>query len=340
MDIKNVVEKIKFKFLDFTEDYLNGGKTSILTAVFSLIITFVVCIVVFFVSVQGAERVLVPNVVGETLTDALLKMQEKELYPKILLKYSDFPGDKGTILDQKPKAGSIVKAYRRVVLTVSRGIAIDYVEDYVGKNSDEVRNSLDLLFSGSSSLVEVLPFVYVKSEKTPGTIIAQFPEAGTSLDEKVKIQFIVSCGTEVEKIEMPKLENLNIEQLLSAMAEHKFILDLEAKESETALDKGRLVDVDKTKAEVEAYTRVNAILEIKPRNEKDENICGVFSCELADYPFPVPYVLSVQDPDGNTKVLISANHPGKKFTAPYIAKKNSTIILSVMGQEIAKFIVE
>ncbi|MDO4505783.1 MAG: PASTA domain-containing protein [Spirochaetales bacterium] len=340
MNIKDIIRKAKLEFSEFTGNYLNGGKTSVITAIVSLVITLVVCLAVFFASVQGAEKVLVPDVVGESLTDALLKMQAKELYPKIQLKYSDFPGDKGTILEQNPKAGAIVKAYRRVTLTVSRGIAIDFVEDYVGKNADEVRNSLDLLFSGSDSLVEVSPFVYVKDESTPGTIIAQYPEAGTSLAEKVKIQFVVSSGMETEKIEMPKLEGLNIEQLLSAMAEHKIILDLDVKEEENAPAKGKVGDVEKTKDEVEAYTRVNAILEVKPRQEKNEMVQGIFSCILTDYPFPVPYVLTAKDTEGKTAVLISANHPGKNFTVPYNVKKGTTLVLSVMGNETAKVVVE
>lgn len=340
MNIKDIIRKAKLEFSEFTGNYLNGGKTSVITAIVSLVITLVVCLAVFFASVQGAEKVLVPDVVGESLTDALLKMQAKELYPKIQLKYSDFPGDKGTILEQNPKAGAIVKAYRRVTLTVSRGIAIDFVEDYVGKNADEVRNSLDLLFSGSDSLVEVSPFVYVKDESNPGTIIAQYPEAGTSLAEKVKIQFVVSSGMETEKIEMPKLEGLNIEQLLSAMAEHKIILDLDVKEEENAPAKGKVGDVEKTKDEVEAYTRVKAILEVKPRQEKNEMVQGIFSCILTDYPFPVPYVLTAKDTEGKTAVLISANHPGKNFTVPYNVKKGTTLVLSVMGNETAKVVVE
>ncbi|WP_407396508.1 PASTA domain-containing protein [Treponema sp.] len=340
MNIKDIFSKVKIEFSEFTDSFLKGGKTSVVTAIVSLVITFAACLAVFFASVQGAEKVLVPDVVGESLTDALLKMQAKELYPKIQLKYSDFPGDKGTILEQNPKAGAIVKAYRRVTLTVSRGIAIDFIEDYVGKNADEVRNSLDLLFSGSDSLVEVSPFVYVKDESTPGTIIAQYPEAGTSLSEKIRLQFVVSCGTETEKVDMPKLEGLNIEQLLSVMGEHKIIVDLDVKEDEGAPAKGNVGDVEKTKDEVEAYTRVKAILEVKPRGEKDEMVQGVFSCDLTDYPFPVPYVLEAKGSDGKTTVLLSANHLGKKFTAPYNVKKNTTLILSVMGVETAKVVVE
>ena len=74
MNIKDIIRKAKIDFSDFTDNYLKGGKTSVITAIVSLVITFAVCIVVFSASVQGAEKVLVPDVVGETLTDARLKM--------------------------------------------------------------------------------------------------------------------------------------------------------------------------------------------------------------------------------------------------------------------------
>lgn len=340
MDIKKLVSKAKIEFSDFTDKFLAGGKTSVITAIASLFLAAVACLVVFFISVRGAEKVLVPDVVGESLTDALLKMQAKELYPKIQLKYSDFPGDKGTILEQNPKAGAIIKAYQRVTLTLSRGVAIDFIEDYIGKNADEVRTSLELLFSGSEALVDVSPFVYIKDDSMPGTIIAQYPASGTPISDKMKLQFVVSSGSESEKIDMPKLEGLSIKELLAAMTEHKIIVDLSVEETEGAPAEGRVADVEKTKDTVEAYTRVVAVLEVRPRDEKSENVQGVFSCELNDYPFPVPVVLTAKDPEGKTAVLMSGNHPGKTFTAPYNVKKNTILTLSVMGEETAKVTVE
>ena len=65
----------------------------IITCVLALVLMLFVTLVVFFNNVQGPEKVLVPNVIGKNLEDALLEMQVKELYPKINLRYSDLPGD-------------------------------------------------------------------------------------------------------------------------------------------------------------------------------------------------------------------------------------------------------
>ena len=204
---KDILQKARVQFNGRLDDLRNGGKTVVITVLLAFIIMTASCLAVFFMSVQGAEKVLVPDVTGKSLTDALLELQAKELYPKILLKYSELPGDKGTILEQNPVSGAIVKAYRRVNLTVSRGIPIDYIEDYSGKNVDEVLNTLELLFSGDDSLVQLPAPVYQKSELQAGTILAQYPEAGTPVSEKIKLQFIVSSGTEIPKTEVPDGRN-------------------------------------------------------------------------------------------------------------------------------------
>src|SRR5574344_2200985 len=124
--------KIKTSYNDYVDHLQNGGKPLVWTVIITFLVMVIVCLAVFFASVKGAEKVMVPNVVGKDLETALLEMQAKELYGKIQLKYSDVPGDEGTVLNQNPHAGAIVKAYRRITLTVSSGAVIDIVENYIG----------------------------------------------------------------------------------------------------------------------------------------------------------------------------------------------------------------
>ncbi len=66
----------------------------------------------FLLSLRGAEQTLVPDVRGMELAQALVMMQEKELYPRVSLRFTDNPLDRGKIVDQSPSAGAIVKAGR------------------------------------------------------------------------------------------------------------------------------------------------------------------------------------------------------------------------------------
>ena len=249
---KDILQKARVQFNGCLDNLRDGGKTVVITILLAFVIMTASCLAVFFMVVQGAEKVLVPDVTGKSLTDALLELQAKELYPKILLKYSDLPGDKGTILEQNPVSGAIVKAYRRVNLTVSRGIPIDYIEDYYGKNVDEVLNTLELLFSGDDSLVQLPAPVYQKSELQAGTILAQYPEAGTPVSEKIKLQFVVSSGTEIPKTEVPDIEGLSIKQLLSKLGEYKVVFDFEVEEDPKSPAEGIISDEEKPSSQVKS----------------------------------------------------------------------------------------
>ena len=169
MDIKNIVEKAKesgnniknfrlsrVSLVSYFESLQANGKTFVATVIAAVLVMLFFALVVFFLNLKGPEEVMVPEVKGKELTEALLEMQKKELYPKITLRYSEVPGDKGTILDQSPSAGSIVKGYSRVSLVVSRGVIVDHVENYVGQNFDELKMNLQTLFAGSANPLIVL----------------------------------------------------------------------------------------------------------------------------------------------------------------------------------------
>ena len=317
-----------------------GTGAFVLVVFFSFFITAASCVAVFFLTVRGAEKVLVPNVIGKSLTEALLVLQEKELYPKITLRYSDLPGDKGSVLDQSPASGSIVKAYRRVNLTVSRGIPIDYIGDYTGKQIDQVREELDLLFSGADSLVALSPVIYKSDSSVVGTILAQDPPAGTPIESKMNLRFVVSSGSEILKTQFPQDKNLSIKDFLSKIDGYKLIFDFSLEESEEAPAEGSVALRAVATGEAEEYSRVEAVLKIRPYSQEAENCQGLFSVELPDYPYPVPVRLDAQDQDGNLTSEASFSHTGKSLTLPYDVKKNSTLILYVLGEEYVRTVAE
>lgn len=336
---KNFFSKCKIAFKGHLENLQDDGKTVILTAAVTFIILIASCLAVFFTVVQGAEKVLVPDVTGKSLTDALLELQAKELYPRIQLKYSELPGDKGTVLDQNPSSGAIVKAYRRITLTISRGIPIDFLEDYTGKKIDEVKNALEFLFSGGDSLVEISPPVYKRDEAAAGTILAQFPGAGTSIDEKTRLQFVVSSGTEIPVTEVPPMNGLSIKEFLSKIGEYKVTVDFSAEEDEASPAAGTVVSAQDGK-EISMYARIPAVLRIRPRTDESETVQGVFSVELPEYPYPVPVRLDAQDKDGKLSAVADFSHPGLSCTIPYDVKKGTTLILYVLGEEYARTVAE
>jgi beta-lactam-binding protein with PASTA domain len=137
---------------DAIEGYIANHLKLFISMAFGLIVFVgLIAAVIFFIAVRGAEQTMVPDVRNKELTEALLELQTKELYPRIQLRYSQSSLDKGLILEQEPRAGTIVKAGRRIRLVVSRGVMINTVENYLGRDIDEVRMELRTLVAEANS---------------------------------------------------------------------------------------------------------------------------------------------------------------------------------------------
>ncbi|MBQ1948925.1 MAG: PASTA domain-containing protein [Treponema sp.] len=235
-NLKDSVKKLKdvkierAEFTSYFESLQANGKTFIFTVIAAVIVMVFFAFMVFFLHVKGPEEVMVPEVRGKELTDALLEMQKKELYPKITLRYSEVPGDKGRILDQSPTAGSIVKGYSRVSLVVSRGVIIDHVGNYVGQNYDELKMNLQTLFAGSANPLIVLSEPSYKPDLSPaGTILEQEPEEGTNISDPVLLNLVVSRGPSFENTRVPRLVGTSVNDMLQTVARSRIIFDFNAR---------------------------------------------------------------------------------------------------------------
>ena len=292
---------------------------------------------IFFLNVKGPEKVLVPNVEGKSLEDALLEMQVKELYPKISLRYSDTPGDEGTILDQSPDAGAIVKGYSRVSLVVSRGVIVDKVDEYTGLNIEDLRMKLQTLFAGQTKPLIVLAEPEYKPDASDaGTILEQDPPAGTKISEPVTVQLVVSRGPNYENTRAPYLIGQSVNDLLQIITRSKLVFDITSHKANDDEKPGTVVDQQAFDSEfVPNYTRVTLEMAL-PSGEYNDNIYGIYQEKVADYPYPVPMKIEAYPAEGNSYTLLSFNHPGGNVTVPYAVPKGTTLELSVVNKVVSK----
>lgn len=326
--------KLGISFSEAGEGLSKGGMSVVFMLILSFLVMVASAVAVFFAFVHGPEQVMVPNVMEKSWAEALIEMQKKELYAKIQFKYSEEPGSRGTVIAQDPKPGAIVKAYRRVILTVSRGEQIERMDKYDGRNIDEVMDELKLVFAGESSLVKVADPVFIKSDLPLGTIIAQSPEEGAVFMDGDKIQFVVSSGDKDFEEEVPAITDLSIRQVNEALKKSRVIFDFELSEDKSNPKAGKIVSQEKVSpAKVRYYERVKAVLGIRPASEKDENVQGIFRTTIMDYPVPVSVRLECTDPDGRTTVVSEMMHPGLDVTVPYDVKKGSTLTFYVLNEE-------
>lgn len=147
---KSIGEKIKNiggSITETKESMQQFGGAFVAYAVSLILIMGIFAVIAFIVFNRGYERQIVPDVVGKNILDAQLILQEKELYPRLQMRYSDTPGQAGIIISQSPKKNSVVKASSRVTLVVSRGVVFDHVRNYVGSNLDAVKTTIDALYA-------------------------------------------------------------------------------------------------------------------------------------------------------------------------------------------------
>ena len=321
--------------------FQNSIPAIIITFFVALVIMGLSCIGVFFMNVKGEEQVLVPNVVGKKWDEALLEMQTKELYPRITLRYSENPGDEGKILEQEPEAGSIVKGYSRVSLVISRGIVIDEVGDYIGKNLDDVKMSLQTLFAGQTKPLIILAEPEYKPDLSdPGTILEQDPPEGFRITEPVTVQLVVSRGPNYENTRRPYVIGQSINDLLQTIARSKLVFDITGHEAKDGEKAGTVVSQQKIDEEyVPNYTRITVEMAL-PKDSDDENISGIFQSKIALYPYPVPMRLEAVPEEGNSYTILNFSHPGGNVTIPYSVAKGTTLILYVVDKVTDRLVVE
>lgn len=306
-----------------------GGAPLFFTMILTIIVTVVACIAVFFASLQGEEQVMVPDVVGKDLTTALLEMQQKELYAKIQLRYTD-EDDALTILEQDPAPGAIVKAYRRVTLTVSRGQEGSGLDNLVGKNLEDVLPNLK---------VSAADPVYKKSSSPAGTILAQNPAAGSPVTDWTKLQLIVSKGMEDDTAQVPDLSGMKVSETLKTISSSKVIFDFTSHEAFSTEKAGTVTSQDEAGKTVGAWSHVKADFAFAPAKEGDETCTGIMTASISEYPYPVPMTVKASSQEGKTTTLAKFKHDGGKITLPYSVAKGSTLTLYALDREIYSAIV-
>lgn len=324
----------------FYESIQGNIPALIVTFFVSLFIMVMACLAVFFANSKGAEKVLVPNVVGKKWDEALLEMQVKELYPKINLRYSNTAGDEGTILEQSPAAGAIVKGYSQVSLVISRGILVDQVGDYVGGNLDELKMSLQSLFAGQTKPLIVLAEPEYKPDiSDAGTILEQDPPAGTKISQPVTVNLIVSRGPNYENTRRPYVIGQSINDFLQIIARSKIVFEITAHEAADGEKAGTVVSQQQIEDEyIPNYSRVTVEMAMPKSNA--ETSYGVFQVKVPEYPYPMAMRLEAVPTEGNAYTVLNFNHPGGNVTVPYAVPKGTTLVLYIADKVNARVLVD
>lgn len=169
--------------------------------------------IVFPILVHSEETLKMPNLIGMQLDDAEKTITSLDLkLAKVNELYSEQYSN-GTVINQSPRAGQVIKKGRDVFLTVSRGREEVEVPNLVGQN---VRNSRILL---KNIGLDVGNITYVNDESYGvDTIVAQSPVPGSKVSYGKVVDLVVSRGS-VDLVKVPFLEGLNIDNAIKLLKE-------------------------------------------------------------------------------------------------------------------------
>lgn len=325
--------KAKFEFKDWTKEQ---KRTFALFAACLCAVFLVVAVVGFFAVLKGTEKVMVPDLRGKDLADALVVMQERELYPRLTLKFTDNPLDRNSVLEQSPGPGSIVKAGRRIKLTVSRGAVLDKIGNYVGKDLETVRLQLQSLFASSKAIVNIQdPVSYRFDDASAGTILEQKPLPGTEISAPTVLELIVSKGPETAKAIAPDFMGKSVREAAALAETSPLLVDFSMRQAKKDESAGKVVE-QQPNAGTESRTTERMQVVLTAPSAAKGIVSGIYKYNLQEYPYPVPLKLEASSPSGQRTLLISFNHPGGSFSLPFSLPSGSTFILTVLDRELAR----
>ncbi|GHT57629.1 PASTA domain-containing protein [Spirochaetia bacterium] len=305
-----------------------------------LVFVGIIAVSIFFIALRGAEQTMVPEVRGKDLTQALLELQVKELYPRIQLRYSQSSLDKGQILEQEPRAGTIVKAGRRIRLVVSQGVLINSVENYLGRNVDEVRMDIQTLFAsagpsvGGPLLTLKEPFMYEFSGEPAGLILQQSPEPGSSISGPTVLEFVVSRGPENTAIKVPQLAGLSIADALDEISRSGIDFAFFTRPLQGDETGGRVVSQDPAGNSTAPAKKVVNITVTPPEKVPNGEVFFIFKYTLPPNPYPLSVRLEALLPSGERRRIFTVEYSGGDFTVPCQLPLGATLILSMLNREI------
>ncbi|HUW70246.1 MAG TPA: PASTA domain-containing protein [bacterium] len=334
MDFRSLFDIKNLKKLDDIDP--RHYRIAIISLVSLIILMGLSGLIAFSLTLHGQEQTLVPNVVDMELSAALIRLQEKELYPRVSLRFSSNPETRGKILEQDPSAGAIVKAGRRISLVISRGAAQDKVGDYVGQTLDEVKIHLQTVFGSTRQLITVRePPVYVYDKNPAGTILEQSPAPNVDLTGPTQLDFVVSRGPEQAKVKVPDLVGLPLQDATLQIEKSGIAFQFTMRAPEGRERPGTIVAQLPSPGTLEdPLAPVSIVYAVTPKTEGV--VTGLFTQALPEYPYPLKTVLYAEPPSGARIPLITVDHPGRQFTMPYAVPEGSVLVLQVLNKVVAR----
>lgn len=287
----------------------------------------------FLLTVRGQEETLVPDVRDKELSAALIELQDKNLYPLVIVQFSS-DVEKNVVMGQRPAPGTQVKSGKQVQLWISKGPVLDKVDNYVGKSLDEVRIYLQALFSTQKANIVIKePILYQYDKTVPaGTIIAQKPKSGTAISGITYLELVVSRGSGASIVEVGDFEGKSFTEVINELTKSNIPFVFTARKAAKGDKPGIVVTQNPKPKTALGYGQPVRLEMTVPDNPGKDRVFGIFRYSLPDYPILMDVRVDVSSESGKG-TLIEMKHPGGQIAIPYILPEDGELALFVMGKE-------
>lgn len=303
------------------------------------LLMFLAGLTTFLISLRGAEQTLVPDVRNVDALEALVSLQERELYPRVQLRFTGDPASKGQVIDQSPAPGTVVRAGRRIVLVVSEGAVVSHVGSFVGRTLDDVQIELQTTYSRFDPLLRIADVMYVFDDEPAGTVLEQDPPSGFELSGPTDLKLVVSRGQDVPRISLPAYTGLPYTEAITllARANTPFVFQILSPRADRR--PGIVISQEPEPGTMVAPGTRLTFTMAPPAEIPEEHVFGVFERTLPDYPVPVDLRLDAVAPGGDRSTLFEMRHPGGPIALPYVARPATDLILYRFDTEVLRFTV-
>jgi len=293
-------------------------------------------VITFIITLEGHEETMVPDVRGMELPNAIIELQDKGLYGRVQLRYSNKLSDKGTVLGQEPMSGAVVKAKSEVLLRVSKGAAVEKLDNYVGWNVNELETHLKSLESVYGPLLQVKkPYIRVYDKSESGTILEQKPSPGTELSVLTELELVVSKGPEGQITETKDYTGMEWRNALGEIVSsgHPFVFSITNQDEG---ESGTVVSQSPEPGNEVPTETLRQLTILAPEDIEEEYRFGIIERDLPEYPVPVPVKVELIGTSGEKESLISFSYKGGVLTIPYLEEVGTTLVIQVDGEEIVR----
>ncbi|MCL2519703.1 MAG: PASTA domain-containing protein [Spirochaetaceae bacterium] len=297
-------------------------KYIVLAAFGSMVIMLMTAAIISFARIQPLDDTIVPSVVGLSLTEAMLVLQEHNLTAAIETRFSENLYDEGLILSQSPQSGIHVKVGRNITLIVNRGNVVNIVEDFTGFTLNEVRSRINIAYAGGQLQIEE-PIVYVISDRPVGTVVGQSPSPDTQLTGPTSLRLSVSRGNILPSQNIASYIGLTYVQTLALLAEAGIPFNFVSSGNHD--NNATVVSQSPASGGALSYGQVLTLVINEPNNVGNR-IFGFVEFTLPDSPLPLPIRIIEHHPNLGDLELFSGELPGATIRLPYLATPGSQII--------------